>query len=119
MLRPDNKRRSKIQERRTAQDFGGLTTPGSGNQWHSKGDVKTPNYLIECKTTSKDSYSLKSATWSKIATEALLEGKDPLMEIEFIDRGVSLVVMDKNDFLAHMRDYHSQLSQELQQELGT
>jgi len=112
LLRPNNKRASKLQEKKTANDFGGLTTPGSGNQWHSKGDVKTTEYLIECKTTTKDSYSLTSKVWSKIYTEALLESKEPLMEIQFIDRGIELIVMDKNDFLAH-------IAPELQGEIGT
>lgn len=99
MLRQDNKRRSKLQERKAARDFGGSVTVASGNQWHSKGDVRTDNWLIECKTTTKDSYSLNVKTWSKINTEAILENRDPIMEIEFSERGVSLVVLDKNDFM--------------------
>jgi len=112
LLHPNNKKLSKLQEAKTARDFGGVITPGSGNQWHSKGDVRTPDFLVECKLTSKDSYSLKASTWSKIATEALLEGRDPVMEINFIDRGVSVVVMDKNDFLAR-------IAPELQGDIGT
>lgn len=112
MLRPSNKKLSKLQEAKTARDFGGLTTPGSGNQWHSKGDVKSDQFLIECKTTSKDSYGLKAAIWSKIATEALLEDRTPLMDIEFIDRGVSVIVIDKSDFL-------QMITPELREEIGT
>lgn len=104
MLRPTNHKRSRLQERKAATSFGGETTPGSGNQWHSKGDVKTPNYLIECKCTSKDSFTLKADVWQKIATEALLDSRYPLMEILFIDRDVSLVVLDKDDYINMMHD---------------
>ena len=106
-MRRDNKRVSKIQEARTARDFGGRTTPASGSQWHSKGDVKTNNWLIECKTTSKLSYSLKAETWHKIWTEAISEGRDPIMVLDFETEGVSLVVMSKEDFLGivNMGDY--------------
>lgn len=114
MLRPTNHRISKLQEKKTAASFGGRTTPGSGNQWHSKGDVRTPSWLIECKATAKLSYSLKAETWSKIRTEALLEGRDPLMAIEFIDQDVSLVVLDREDFLALMN-----YKQELQDAIGS
>lgn len=114
MLRHDHKRRSKIQEARAARDFGGRTQPASGSQWHSKGDVRTPKWLIECKTTTKNSYSLKAETWRKIETEAMLDGRDALMEIEFIDWGVSLIVLDKNDFLALMN-----YDKELQDLIGT
>lgn len=100
MLRQNNKRISKLQEARAATDYGGRTTPGSGNQWHSKGDVKTSDFLIECKTTTKLSYSLKAATWQKIRNEAVLEELYPLMEIEFFGNATTLVVMDKEDFIA-------------------
>jgi|SRR5271170_7183615 len=90
---------SKLQEKRAAKDYKGKVRPGSGNQWHSKGDVKAEAYLIECKTTSKASYSLKTGIMSKIMDEALLEMLVPLLEIEFSEHGLTCVVMDKHDFL--------------------
>lgn len=96
MLKNNNLKRSRLQESRAARDYGGSTTPASGSQWHSKGDVKTPDFLIECKTTRFTSYNLTSYTWRKISQEAVLENRTPAMEIE-VD-GLTLVVLDKEDF---------------------
>jgi len=116
LLRQDHKRRSKLQEARTAKDFRGRVTPASGSQWHSKGDVKTKNWLIECKTTTKQSYSLKVQTWHKIWKEAMSEGRDPLMVIDFAEDDTSLVVIDKEDFLAILSQ---PIYRELNKEIGT
>jgi hypothetical protein len=99
LLRPDNHKRSRLQEARAAEDYKGKRTPGSGNQWHSKGDIKTDDYLIECKTTTKASYSLKYQDLLKIWKEAILESRTPLFEIEFSTIGMNFVVLEKNDFL--------------------
>lgn len=99
MLRPANRKRSKIQEAKAAQSYGGKTTPGSGNQWHSKGDIKTDRFLIECKTTLKSSYSINIKTWRKIWWEAISEGRDPFMEIQFENDNTTLIILDKEDFL--------------------
>lgn len=99
MLRPTTHRQSKLQEKRAAVDYGGSTTPASGATWHSKGDVKTLNYLVECKTTTKDSYRLFYSDLHKITIEAITEGKSPLFEVEFSHYGKSYVVLHKQDFL--------------------
>lgn len=71
------------QEQRRAKKLGGKTTPASGARWHSKGDVKTKDFLCECKMTEKDQYRLKFATWDKIRNEALHSGlRIPLMDIK-------------------------------------
>jgi len=100
MLRPTNHRRSKLQEARTAKDFGGRTTPGSGNQWHSKADVRTDTELIECKTTIHASYSLKSDDLRKLWGQALLEDRIPVFQIDFEQGGVTCVVLDYDDYLS-------------------
>jgi hypothetical protein len=99
MLSPNNHRASRLQERKAARDYGGRTTPGSGNQWFKKGDVSTLNQLIECKTTTKDSYTLKYADLRKIWQEAILEDKCPLFEIYFSSYDRAYVVLDKQDYL--------------------
>jgi hypothetical protein len=100
MLSQNNHRASKLQERKAARDYGGVTTPGSGNKWHSKGDVKSDTELVECKTTTKASYSLKAADLSKHWKYAIVEDKLPLFEIQFSECGITCVVLDKNDYLA-------------------
>lgn len=106
MLRPTNHRVSKLQEKKAAANYGGKTTPGSGNQWYKKGDVHTDEMIIECKTTAKASYSLKSDDLRKLHTQAILENKMPVFEIHFIDRDMTVVVLDYEDF----RDLTKKLS---------
>ena len=50
---------SKKQEDRTAKHLGGNTTPNSGAPSFCAGDVKLDNFLIECKTMTKESQSMK------------------------------------------------------------
>lgn len=101
MIRTTNHlRRSRLQERRAAIDYGGDITPGSGNGWMRKADIHTDRLLVECKTTLKKSYSLNVDTFNKLKYQAIVENKDPIMEIEFAEHNTTLVVMDKNDFLA-------------------
>lgn len=76
-----------VQETRVAADLGGRRQPGSGSQWHSKGDVSTPTYLVECKQTDKGSYGLKLDTLRKIEREAAAAGKEPLFQVEFHGTG--------------------------------
>jgi hypothetical protein len=99
VLRANHQRRSKLQEKRAARDYGGSVTPGSGNQWHSKADVHSDKLLIECKTTTKKSYAVKPEDFKKLYFQALVENKIPVLEIEFDD--MTLVILDKNDFLAN------------------
>ena len=73
----------KTQEKGVAADLGGKTQPGSGNQWHSKGDVSAKDYLVECKSTVNDSISVKVAVLEKIENEAILAGKQPVLQLEF------------------------------------
>jgi len=82
---------SKRQEKKTAREFGGRRTQGSGNKWHDKGDVKTPKFLIECKTTDAASYRLDKATIQKIQIEAAMAGKEPVLRIDI--QGLELAVI--------------------------
>lgn len=80
-----NKRKSVLQERRTASDVGGRVQPGSGAPGFYKGDVrKQGDVRIECKTTGSHSFILKLPTIEKIKSEALLGGEgDWAMQVEF------------------------------------
>lgn len=109
MLRQDNHRRSRLQEARAAKDYNGKRTPGSGNQWFKKGDVISQDYLVECKTTTKASYSLKAEDLSKHWRQTLAENPllMPVFEVEFSEHGVTCIVLDKHDFMElvnHMKD---------------
>lgn len=98
MVNP-NLHNSRSQESRLAEKFGGRITPGSGNKWHSKGDVKTDQYLIEAKTTSKKQYTLKADDLEKHEKYSLLEGKDPLFVIEMNGREWCVLAMEDFELL--------------------
>jgi hypothetical protein len=100
------KKRSDKQEKTLAQELkslGGATKPGSGNQWHSKGDVEDKEFLHECKYTQYKSYSLTLKTWKEIEEKAFsMGGKIPAMHI-LLDEGgedLELIVLSKDDYLA-------------------
>jgi hypothetical protein len=99
LLRQDHQKRSKLQERRAAASYGGSTTPGSGSGWIRKADVRTDHFLIECKTTTKESYSLKFADLDKLCKQALTDDKVPVFEIEYAGHKKRFVVLDEEDFL--------------------
>lgn len=76
-------RRSRKQELAGAKRFGGRVTPGSGNGWHTKNDVRTPDLSIEYKTTEKKSYSLKYDDLIKAERNALIDsGRQFLFIVE-------------------------------------
>ena len=70
------------QENRVASRLGGKRQRGSGASDYAKGDVKTDNFLIECKQTEKKSLSIKGEWLSKITREAMAAGKTPALSIE-------------------------------------
>lgn len=92
------KRRSQKQEKKVAKDFNAKTVVASGALWGAKGDVRNDKYLIECKTTEKDYYSLTAKVWEKIEQEAIRDRmRIPLMVIYLEDKD-SVVVFRPKDF---------------------
>lgn len=92
------KRRSQKQEKSVAKQFGGKVTIASGAIWSSKGDVRNSKFLIECKTTEKDYYSLTAKVWEKIEQEAIKDHlRTPLMVIDLEDKD-RVVVFRPQDF---------------------
>lgn len=77
------KQRSKVQEKEVASALGGRVRPNSGATLYAKGDVLTPLFLVEAKTTERKSFSLTQDLLKKIESEAFAEGKDPLMIVRF------------------------------------
>ena len=73
---------SQLQERSVAKQLGGERVSGSGSKTWAKGDVKTPDLLVECKRTDKLTYRLKLSELQKITVEALKAGKIPVMVVE-------------------------------------
>ena len=98
----DIRKKSQTQEKRTAKEFKGRTTPASGALPHAKGDVRTgsrregfneSDFLIENKFTDKQYYIFKKDIWDKISKEALRDNfRLPLLQIDIQE--LQLVVVD-------------------------
>lgn len=69
-------RASRKQEARVARDQAGRVTPGSGNGWAVKNDVKSAEWSFECKTTTKNSYRLTAGALAMAERNALLDGRE-------------------------------------------
>lgn len=80
------KKRSQKQEKSVAKTFNGKVTAASGALWGMKGDVRNDRFLIECKTTEKDYYTLTAKVWEKIQEEALKDHmRTPLLMVDLED----------------------------------
>ena len=89
-----SQKRSKLQENYTASDIGGRTQPGSGNQWHSKGDVKNAQWYVECKTTQQSSFRITDLVWKVLRLNALREGKIPALQIDIQEERLVAIPYD-------------------------
>lgn len=108
------KKKSMLQEKKTAKEFNGKLQIASGALWGAKGDVRTGernlgfnenDYLIENKYTDKDFYRLTRKTWEKIEKEAINDNlRIPLIQIDIQDE--SIIVMDYNYFLELYEGYN-------------
>jgi hypothetical protein len=96
------KKTSLDQERDIAEEYGGRTQPGSGNQAGAKGDVRLRGQLrIEAKFTQAESYNLKFEDLCKIAGEATF-GELPVLFIDFLAAGTRKL----RDRFAVIHDVH-------------
>jgi hypothetical protein len=77
MINLNTRKYSKAQESRVAKNLKGKRQPNSGATPFSKGDVKTEQFCIECKTamTEKQSMSIKRDWIDKLKEEAFAMGK--------------------------------------------
>jgi len=71
-------------------------TIASGALWFDKGDLKTDNYLIECKYTDKKSYRIKQKTIFKIWNEAFESNKFPKIIIAIPRNEKELFILNCN-----------------------
>lgn len=81
-----------------ADRFGGRPTPGSGNQWARKNDVRTADLSFEMKYTGKKQYTLKASELEEGEKQALLDGRDFAFGIEM--NGRNWIVISEDDFEA-------------------
>ena len=96
-MKSEGQRQSERHERRLAKAVGGSRTAASGAFWSRKGDVRSTDLLIEHKWTGKKSFTLTAQVLEKIMTEALLDGRIPVLGIHL--NGNDYVVLNEEDFL--------------------
>lgn len=90
--RPAQNKRSRKQERERAKETGGKVQSGSGSSWRARGDVRTDEALEQLKYTDAASYSLKVSEWEQIERDALSQGREPTLIIEFARHGLRLKI---------------------------
>ncbi len=72
-------------EKHAAKRLGGRVQPGSGNQDHSKADIKLPTFLVEAKSTIYASMVVKHDWLLKVSKEALDISREPALIVQFVD----------------------------------
>lgn len=97
-MKTEGQRQSQRHERRLEKAIGGQRTAASGAFWSRKGDVRSDDLLVEHKYTAKKSISITSSVLNKIRTEAIMDGRTPVLAFHLDGR--DYVVIDENDFLA-------------------
>jgi Holliday junction resolvase len=74
-------------EKRLIKQLGGRGRPASGAMVGAKGDIDLGTVLLEAKSTTSASISVKHDWLAKIAHEARSEGKTPALSISFVGVG--------------------------------
>jgi Holliday junction resolvase len=95
-VKTEGQKASRIHEDRLAKKLGGQRTAASGAFWSRKGDVRTEDLLIEHKWTGKKSFTVKSDIIEKIVTEAIMDGRTPVLGISL--NGRNYVILEEEDF---------------------
>ena len=90
-------RRSRAQEKRTAKEGRGRQVIASGALPGIKGDVRLKDWLIECKTTSNQSYRFTLKDWRDHCVDAAMIGRKPAFEVDI--SGEEFFVIPRQEFL--------------------
>lgn len=91
-------RKSKRQERRTADTYRGSRNAGSGSGWLRKNDVRTIEFLFENKlTTNQKSITLKEVDLRELTERAIVEDRTPVLQFDLAGR--RYIVLNEDDFL--------------------
>lgn len=95
------RKQSNKQEERLANLVGGRAQPGSGAKWGAKGDVRAEDYLLECKFTDHESFSVSTKLWAEIKHKAMIaeSGRKPALQLEIGKDKLRLVVLSEDDYL--------------------
>lgn len=95
-------------EKKAQKVLGLSPTPGSGNQWYSKGDSVGSNtndlldLMVETKSTDKKSYSVRRDWLAEYRDMAMENGKVLALHIQFQEPGRSpqdYILLELGDFV--------------------
>lgn len=91
-------KKSRLQEKRTADTYRGSRNAGSGSGWLRKNDVRSLSFLFENKlTTNTKSISLKNIDLVELRERAIMEDRVPVLQFDLSGR--RYVVLTEDDFL--------------------
>lgn len=91
-------KKSRKQEKRSADTYRGSRNAGSGNGWMRKNDVRSEAFLVENKlTTSIKSITLKEVDLRELRQRAIVEDRVPVLQFDLAGR--NYVVLVEDDFL--------------------
>ncbi len=76
-------RAGRSSERRLSKNLGGRLTPASGAMDGAKGDIHLNDFLLEAKSTTRDSFSVDYRQLAKIKAESLANDKTPGLTVSF------------------------------------
>lgn len=96
-------KKSVRQEKKAAQAYKGSRQPGSGAGWVRKNDVRSDDFLIECKLTENaKTYTIKFSDLRELAVRALQEDRTPVLQFDL--GGKQYVILTQDDFLWMIND---------------
>ena len=95
-MKSEGQKQPRKHEKRLAKVIGGSVNAASGAFWSRKGDVRSKELLIEHKWTGKKQVTIKSEVLKKITTEAILDGRIPILGLHL--DGQNYVVLGEEDF---------------------
>ncbi len=96
-------------EKRIARKLKARRQPNSGALASHKGDVKTPEILIDSKTTIDNRITITAEMLAKITMEARQQSRQPAIQIS-LKTGCTV----ESDWVTITLDYYSMLAEELQ-----
>lgn len=93
----DFQKKGREYEKQLAKEYGGKTSPGSGNHWAAKSDITAGKFLLEVKHTTTGKYTLKSVDLNNLTKYAIRRGLIPAFQIGYYGKG-EVVVLTNADF---------------------
>jgi hypothetical protein len=96
--RKDIIKKSRKQEKRSADTYRGSRNAGSGSGWMRKNDVRSKEFLIENKLTiATKSITIKDVDLRELRERAIIEDRVPILQFDLANR--RYIILTEDDFL--------------------